>query len=57
MSAIPAQFARCSIESEFGGVDILVNNAGIMPLSSIADTDEFKLRKHEAEFLQGGREH
>jgi 3-oxoacyl-[acyl-carrier protein] reductase len=24
----------------FGGVDVLVNNAGIMPLSTIADTDD-----------------
>jgi len=27
-------------ETAFGGVDVLVNNAGIMPLSSIADTDD-----------------
>jgi NAD(P)-dependent dehydrogenase (short-subunit alcohol dehydrogenase family) len=27
-------------EAAFGGVDVLVNNAGIMPLSTIADTDD-----------------
>ena len=27
-------------EAAFGGVDVLVNNAGIMPLSSIADTED-----------------
>jgi 3-oxoacyl-[acyl-carrier protein] reductase len=27
-------------EKEFGGVDVLVNNAGVMPLSSIATTDD-----------------
>ncbi len=27
-------------ETAFGGVDVLVNNAGIMPLSTIADTDD-----------------
>src|ERR1700737_5018002 len=27
-------------QAAFGGVDVLVNNAGIMPLSTIADTDD-----------------
>jgi 3-oxoacyl-[acyl-carrier protein] reductase len=27
-------------EAAFGGVDVLVSNAGIMPLSTIADTDD-----------------
>jgi 3-oxoacyl-[acyl-carrier protein] reductase len=27
-------------EAEFGGVDVLVNNAGIMPLATIAETDD-----------------
>jgi 3-oxoacyl-[acyl-carrier protein] reductase len=27
-------------DAAFGGVDVLVNNAGIMPLSTIADTDD-----------------
>jgi 3-oxoacyl-[acyl-carrier protein] reductase len=29
-----------AVEAAFGGVDVLVNNAGIMPLSTIADTDD-----------------
>jgi 3-oxoacyl-[acyl-carrier protein] reductase len=38
----PAEVARMfdATEKEFGGVDVLVNNAGIMPLSSIASTDD-----------------
>ncbi len=40
--ADPAAVARLfdAAETAFGGVDVLVNNAGIMPLSSIADTDD-----------------
>src|SRR5882762_757864 len=29
-----------AVEAAFGGIDVLVNNAGIMPLSSIADTED-----------------
>ena len=29
-----------AVEAAFSGVDVLVNNAGIMPLSTIADTDD-----------------
>jgi 3-oxoacyl-[acyl-carrier protein] reductase len=29
-----------AVEAAFGGIDVLVNNAGIMPLSTIADTDD-----------------
>jgi 3-oxoacyl-[acyl-carrier protein] reductase len=29
-----------AVEAAFGGSDVLVNNAGIMPLSTIANTDD-----------------
>lgn len=37
-AAVAKMFA--SAEQAFGGIDVLVNNAGVMPLSSIADTDD-----------------
>jgi 3-oxoacyl-[acyl-carrier protein] reductase len=40
-------------ESAFGGVDVLVNNAGIMPLSSIADTDDALFDRIVAVNLKG----
>ena len=40
-------------ESAFGGVDVLVNIAGIMPLSSIADTDDALFDRIVAVNLKG----
>lgn len=40
-------------ETAFGGVDVLVNNAGIMPLSSIADTDDALFDRIVAVNLKG----
>jgi 3-oxoacyl-[acyl-carrier protein] reductase len=40
-------------EIAFGGVDVLVNNAGVMPLSSIAETDEATLDRLIAVNLKG----
>jgi 3-oxoacyl-[acyl-carrier protein] reductase len=40
-------------EAAFGGVDVLVNNAGIMPLSSIADTDDANFDRAIAVNLKG----
>jgi 3-oxoacyl-[acyl-carrier protein] reductase len=51
----PADVARLfdSAEKEFGGVDVLVNNAGIMPLSSIATTDDATFDRTVAINLKG----
>src|SRR4051794_37280792 len=51
----PADVARLfdSAEKEFGGVDVLVNNAGIMPLSSIATTDDATFDRVVAVNLKG----
>src|SRR6266853_54336 len=40
-------------EAAFGGVDVLVNNAGIMPLSSIADTDDVAFERQVDVTLRG----
>jgi 3-oxoacyl-[acyl-carrier protein] reductase len=40
-------------ETAFGGVDVPVNNAGIMPLSSIADTDDALFDRIVAVNLKG----
>jgi 3-oxoacyl-[acyl-carrier protein] reductase len=40
-------------EKEFGGVDVLVNNAGIMPLSSLATTDDATFDRVIAVNLKG----
>jgi 3-oxoacyl-[acyl-carrier protein] reductase len=40
-------------EKEFGGVDVLVNNAGVMPLSSIATTDDATFDRVVAVNLKG----
>ena len=40
-------------ETAFGGVDVLVNNAGIMPLSTIAETDDATFDRIIAVNLRG----
>ncbi|WP_324764066.1 SDR family oxidoreductase (plasmid) [Sinorhizobium meliloti] len=40
-------------EEAFGGVDVLVNNAGIMPLTTIADTDDAVFHQIIAVNLKG----
>jgi len=40
-------------EAAFGGVDVLVNNAGIMPLSTIADTDDAAFERQVDVNLKG----
>lgn len=40
-------------EEAFGGVDVLVNNAGIMPLTTIADTDDAVFHQVIAVNLKG----
>jgi 3-oxoacyl-[acyl-carrier protein] reductase len=40
-------------EAAFGGVDVLVNNAGIMPLATIADTDDATFDRIVAVNLKG----
>ncbi|MGK9202798.1 SDR family oxidoreductase [Sinorhizobium meliloti] len=40
-------------EEAFGGVDVLVNNAGIMPLATIADTDDAVFQQVIAVNLKG----
>lgn len=40
-------------EEAFGGVDVLVNNAGIMPLATIADTDDAVFHQVIAVNLKG----
>jgi 3-oxoacyl-[acyl-carrier protein] reductase len=51
----PADVSRLfdAAEKEFGGVDVLVNNAGIMPLSSIATTDDATFDRTVAINLKG----
>ena len=46
-SAMPPPSAGCSTKSRtaFGGIDIVVNNAGIMPLATIAETDDADVRQ------------
>ncbi len=53
--ADPAAVARLfdAAETAFGGVDVLVNNAGIMPLSSIADTDDAAFERQVDVNLKG----
>jgi 3-oxoacyl-[acyl-carrier protein] reductase len=40
-------------ETAFGGVDVLVNNAGIMPLATVADTDDATFDRVVAVNLKG----
>ncbi|GCA52169.1 3-oxoacyl-[acyl-carrier-protein] reductase FabG [Sinorhizobium sp. KGO-5] len=40
-------------EEAFGGIDVLVNNAGIMPLTTIADTDDAVFHQVIAVNLKG----
>src|SRR5258708_21882062 len=40
-------------QAAFGGLDVLVNNAGIMPLSSIADTDDATFERQVGVNLKG----
>ena len=40
-------------EEAFGGVDVLINNAGIMPLTTIADTDDAVFHQIIAVNLKG----
>src|SRR4051794_9649044 len=51
----PADVSRLfdAAEKEFGGVDVLVNNAGIMPLSSVATTDDATFDRTVAINLKG----
>ena len=51
----PAEVVRLfdAAEKEFGGIDVLVNNAGIMPLSSIATTDDAMFDRIVAVNLKG----
>ena len=51
----PADVVRLfdAAEKEFGGIDVLVNNAGIMPLSSIATTDDAMFDRIVAVNLKG----
>jgi 3-oxoacyl-[acyl-carrier protein] reductase len=51
----PVEVARMfdAAEKEFGVVDVLVNNAGIMPLSSIATTDDAMFDRLIAVNLKG----
>jgi 3-oxoacyl-[acyl-carrier protein] reductase len=51
----PAEVVRLfdAAEKELGGVDVLVNNAGIMPLSSIATTDDATFDRIVAVNLKG----
>jgi len=53
--ADPAAVARLfdAAETAFGGVDVLVNNAGIMPLSTIAETDDAAFERQVDVNLKG----
>ncbi|MDB5218462.1 MAG: family oxidoreductase [Myxococcaceae bacterium] len=42
-----------AVEAKLGGVDVLVNNAGIMPLSSIAETDDATFERIVSVNLKG----
>jgi 3-oxoacyl-[acyl-carrier protein] reductase len=42
-----------AVRTTFGGVDVLVNNAGIMPLSSLAETDDATFDRVIAVNLKG----
>jgi 3-oxoacyl-[acyl-carrier protein] reductase len=51
----PPDVARLfdAAEKEWGGVDVLVNNAGIMPLASVAETDDATFDRTVAVNLKG----
>ena len=51
----PADVSRLfdAAEKEFGGADVLVNNAGVMPLSTIAATDDATFDRTVAINLKG----
>jgi 3-oxoacyl-[acyl-carrier protein] reductase len=50
-AAVRAMFD--AVEKAFGGVDVLVNNAGVMPLATIADTDDATFDRLIAVNLRG----